>query len=92
MSSIIGRLQSGKRWWTAEFVLRTAGLALLGLCLMLARGIMRLVNQPPPHQGSPLELAMAAMAFACLSAGLALFLEGPELFRPVPLPPRPLIY
>jgi len=68
-----------------------AGLGLLALCALVARWTFSLVNQPPPHQGTPLELALAAIAFAGLSTGLALLFEGPDLFRRIPAPPRALI-
>lgn len=90
MVSIIRRLETGERWWAAEIVLRLAGLALLGVCAAAGLWVFRLANLPPPHQGTPLEFAGAAIAVVALSPGLALALEGPRLFRPVPLPPRPM--
>lgn len=91
MAAMIERIRRGERCWSAEFILRSAGLAVLYLSAQITRGLCRLVNQPPPHPGSPLEFAIAAAAFVCLSFGLALSLEGAGLFRPVPLPPRALI-
>lgn len=92
MNAILERLERGERWWAAEIVLRSIGLGLLHACALMLRRIFWLVHQPRPHQGAPLEFAVAAIAFACLSAGLALLLEGPGLFRRVDLPPRPLIH
>lgn len=88
MDTMMERLKQGERCWPAELVLRSAGLAVLYLCALLSRAAYRLVNQPPPHPGGPLEFAIAAAACACLSVGLALSLEGAGLLRPVPLPPR----
>jgi hypothetical protein len=91
MRAILVRLQNGQRWWVAELCLRTAGLWLLVLCGLAMRWCRRLTYEPPHHQATPLELAVAAIAVACLSAGLALLLEGPGLFRHVPLPPRAIL-
>ena len=91
MHEIRKRLESGKRWWAAEFVLRVLGLALLGAFGALWRVVIRLVGQAPPHQGTPLELAVAALAFVSLTSGLALAIEGPSLFRLLPMPPRALL-
>jgi hypothetical protein len=43
-SSVIRRLETGERWWTAEFVIRLAGLILLGLC---AAACLRLTRPVP---------------------------------------------
>jgi len=91
VSAIVERLARGERRWLAEFVLRVAGLVSLLLCALLSRVLSRLAEQAPPHSASPLEFLMGAAAFACLSAGLALLIEGAGLFRPVPMPPRALI-
>lgn len=88
MRTFLVRLKDGRRWWAAELVLRTAGLCLFALCGLAMRWCCRLANEPPPHQPTPFELAVAAIAMVCLSTGLALALEGPGLFRPTPLPPR----
>lgn len=64
--------------------MRASGLLLLVVCGLLWRCTCRLADQP----ATPLECAVAALAFACLSVGIALFVEGPGLLRPVPVPPR----
>jgi hypothetical protein len=89
-NSILARLHRGNRWWTAEFVLRAAGLGILGFCALMARTVCRLANQPPPHDGSPIEFVLGAVAVVSLWAGLALLFEGPGLFRLMPKPPRAL--
>ena len=91
MHEIGKRLESGERWWAAEFVFRVLGMALLGVFAALWRVVVRLVGQAPAHQGTPLELAVAALAFVCLTSGLALLIEGPGLFRLLPMPPRALM-
>jgi hypothetical protein len=66
-------------------------LGLLYVCTLFGRSVIRLVNQPPQHEATALEFAIAATTFVCLSAGLALLFEGQGLFRLVPLPPRALL-
>lgn len=88
MATMFERMKQGDGCWTAELTLRLAGLACLALSAFLARALGRLVNQVPPHSASPVELTVAAAVCACLSAGLALAVEGAGLFRLVPLPPR----
>jgi hypothetical protein len=41
---------------------------------------------PRPHPATFLEFAMTAAAFALLTTGLAFLVEGPGLFRQVPIP------
>lgn len=91
MRKIRHRLESDERWWAAEVVLRLIGLALLGACAAFGRVVLRLVGHSPPHQGTPAEFAVAALAFVCLTSGLALLFEGPGLFRLLPMPPRALL-
>ena len=91
MRKIRHRLESGERWWAAEVVLRLTGLALLGACTAFGRVVVRLAGHPPPHQATPAEFAVAALAFVCLTSGLALLFEGPGLFRLLPMPPRALL-
>jgi cytochrome b561 len=91
VASIMQRLEHGERCWPAELVLRAAGLGLLYLCVLLSRSLCRLVDQPPPHQASPAEFALAAVVFLCLSSGLALLIIGPGLFQLVPRPPRAML-
>jgi hypothetical protein len=90
LNSILHRLQRGKRWWAAELVLRVAGLGMLAFCALMARVVYRLANLPPPHDGTPREFILGAVAVVSLWTGLALFFEGPGLFRLLPKPPRAL--
>jgi hypothetical protein len=87
-SSVIRRLETGERWWTAEFVIRLAGLILLGLCAAACLRLTRLEHQPPRHAASLLEVLVAALTYLSFSAGWALSLGGPALFRLVPIPKR----
>lgn len=86
--SVIRRLETGERWWAAELVIRLVGLALLGICAVACLRLDRMVHQPPRHDASPLEGLVAALAYLSFSAGWALALVGPALFRLVPLPKR----
>lgn len=91
MKTILQRLRRGERVWTAELALRSAGAVLLYACLLAWRCDCRLVAASPAHDGTPVEMAVALLVWACLSTGLALTLVGPGLLRRVPLPPRALL-
>jgi len=91
MSSVFERLRLGQRCWSAEFVLRSLGLALLVACgkvLLLAH---HMVSALPSHPATFAEFALCAVSFLALTCGLALTIEGPGLFRLVPIPTRSLI-
>lgn len=90
MVSIWKRLERGERCWPAEVVLRLAGTSMLYACAVIWRALCRLVGQPP-HPSGPLEFIIAAGVCICLSAGLALTLEGSGLFRLLPMPPRAML-
>ena len=92
MSSHFDRLHRGERWWAAEFVLRTAGIALLGGCYKLALLAHRMIAAAPPHEATLGEFAICAAVFLALTSGLALTMEGPGLFRHVPVPSRSAWY
>ncbi|MCY1670513.1 hypothetical protein OVA07_05745 [Novosphingobium sp. SL115] len=88
MSSHFDRLRRGERWWAAELVFRTIGIALLGGCYRLALVAHRTISVPPPHGTTPGEFALCVGIFLSLAAGLALTMEGPGLLRDLPVPPR----
>lgn len=90
MKAIIKRMERGERVWAAELVLRLSGLALLGACRLAVAWLLRAVRTAPPHQATPAEVAVAMVAFVCLTTGLALLFEGPGLLRLLPRPPRAL--
>jgi hypothetical protein len=71
--------------------LRAIGFALLGACAALAGWLHRAVAQAPGHGTTSMELACAAALVACLMLGLALTVEGPGLFRHLPVPNRHFI-
>lgn len=87
-SRIMRRLESGERWWAAEIVLRSFGLALLGLCAAASWWLYRLVHQPPPHEARPLEMAVALVVVLGWSLGWSFLVVGPGLFKLVPVPSR----
>jgi hypothetical protein len=89
--TIIDRMRRGERCWPAEFALRGAGLVLLGLSALLAIALVRLMNHSPRGLETPFEFLLAALAFFCLTGGLALAFSGPGLFRDMPRPPRALL-
>lgn len=88
MSRHLDRLRRGERWWAAEFVLRTLGLALLVGCYQLALLAHRLVTLPTPHQVTLGEFAVCLGIVLLLTSGLALTIFGPGLFEEVPIPSR----
>lgn len=86
MKAIIRRLETGERWPIADFCLRLAGVALLGLCALAVAWLFRSVHQPPQHEPSPGELiaGLAAVHGWCL--GTSLLAAGQRLFELVTLP------
>lgn len=88
MGAILRRLETGKRWWAAEAVIRATGLVLLGLCAASARQLYRWVSAPPAHSVAPAEFILAMLAVACWALGTAFLFEGPGLFKLVPVPLR----
>lgn len=82
------RLESGERWWAAEIVLRSLGLALLGLCAAASVWLYRSVHQPPPHETRPLELLTALVMVLAWGLGWSFVVVGPGLFKLVPVPGR----
>jgi predicted small integral membrane protein len=88
MGKIMRRLESGERWWAAEIAFRLLGLVLLALCGGAALWLFRSVHLPPPHEARPLEYLGALLAFLSWSLGWACFVEGPGLFKLIPVPAR----
>jgi hypothetical protein len=48
--------------------------------------VHRWIVAPPPHQVTLAQFGFCAVIFALLTVGLALSIEGPGLFRLVPIP------
>ncbi|GAO53576.1 hypothetical protein [Novosphingobium sp. MD-1] len=92
MSRAFDRLRRGERWWAAELVMRSLGVLLLGGAHRASVWAHRIITTPPVHQTTPGELALCAMVFLLLTSGLAFVIEGPGLFRYVPIPSRSLWY
>ena len=66
---------------------RTLGVALLAVCALALHRIYLLINLPPTHQASPLELALGLVAVLTGVWGAAFLLIGPALLRPYAWPP-----
>ena len=88
MGMIMSRLERGERWWAAEILLRAFGLALLGSCVLAALWLYHSVHLPPPHDTRALEYAAALGAFLSWSLGWCFLVEGPGLFKLIPVPAR----
>ncbi len=88
MGRIMRRLESGERWWAAEIVIRSAGLGLLALCAVAALWLCRSVHLPPPHEPRLRDYGAALAAFLGWSLGWACLVEGPGLFKLIPVPSR----
>jgi hypothetical protein len=88
MSKIMRRLESGERWWTAEIALRSFGLVLLGFCAFAAMWLYRSVHASPAHVIAAFHYLVAALVFLSWSLGWCFLVEGPGLFKLIPVPPR----
>lgn len=88
MRAILRRLESGERWWLAELVLRTLGGVALGLCMMAAIAVYRSVGLAPAHPATLAEFGLSGIAVLLWATGWALLVDGPGLFRLVPVPPH----
>lgn len=88
MAKILQRLAGNDRWWAAEFVLRSVGLALLGLCIGVSLFLYHSAHQRLEHEPRALEYAGALVVFLSWSSGGALLTVGPGLFERIALPGR----
>lgn len=91
MTAILRRLESDRPGWAVQIAVRSAGLALLGLCAATAWWLHRSVHQLPPHGATLLEYAAALLTVASGCLGWALLGEGPGLFRLIPVPGRTIL-
>lgn len=88
MGRIMRRLESDERWWAAEILFRIVGLMLLALCSCAALWLYRSVHLLPAHNIRVFEYGAALIAFVSWSLGWSFLVEGPGLFKLMPVPPR----
>ncbi len=69
-------------------VVRAIGLTILGLCALAVSWLYRAVQAPQPHASTLVAAIAAAFAFLCWTIGGAFTVEGPALFKRVPIPGR----
>lgn len=82
MRDSLARIRRGERLWPIEIGARLLGLALLVLSLRLSLALQRhLAGGVTPGQ-----FAAGLAAFALLVCGLAALVEGPGLWRLLPVP------
>ncbi|KKW90834.1 MULTISPECIES: hypothetical protein [Sphingobium] len=74
--------------WTAQIGLRLAGLLLLASAWPEGGLLRRLVLQNPAAGVDVTEFLLAALLFVSASAGAALIVMGPLLWKPVQLSAR----
>lgn len=91
MDGILTRLATGDVTWFANALVRVVGLCLLLTSWLSTRFCWRLEHVPPPHQPTLLEFSVAGLAVVALSLGITSSIEGADLFRLQPLPPRPWV-
>jgi hypothetical protein len=82
------RLEKGEGSWGAQIVVRGLGALLLALCMASGSWLCRSVARPPAHGIAALEMLAAAVVVAAWWFGTAFLVEGPGLFRLVPVPGR----
>jgi hypothetical protein len=66
---------------------RLLGAALLGACALALHRAYLLIELPPYHQASPLELTLGLVAVLTGVWGAAFVVVGPALLRPYGWPP-----
>lgn len=88
MRAFLHRLEIGAGGWPAQLGLRFGGAVLLGLCALAVTVLAASIHYPPPHAAWPTEFGEAAISVITWALGWALLIEGPGLFRLIPVPPR----
>ena len=86
LARVLDRLHRGDRWWPAEVLFRTVGLALLGGCRKLALAGCHMAARPGLHPSALIMAGVSTAIVALLTCGLALAIGGPGLLRLVPDP------
>jgi len=81
-------LEEGTGGWRAQLGLRLGGVLLLGACALAVWALVVSMHRPPEHSASPAEFGEAISSVAAWMLGWALLIEGPGLFRLIPVPPR----
>lgn len=66
-------------------ILRISGLIAIGLSMLAGLGLEHLAAAGGRHHPNALEFLLAALSFACASAGAALLLCGPKLLERQPV-------
>lgn len=87
LHTALHRVRAGERCWEAETAVRSVGALLLGMCAAAIAGLHRLLTQPSHPVTAP-ELTLAALAVLGWMFGGAALVEGPRLFKLVPVPGR----
>lgn len=88
MGALLRRLENGAGGWPAQAGLRLGGATLLGLCALAVWTLILSLHRPPSHNASPAEFGEAVASVLTWALGWALLIEGPGLFRLIPVPPR----
>jgi hypothetical protein len=71
-----------------DLTLRAAGLVFLAVGALALRQVYFLVHEPPIHEASMIEMAIAAVGFLSLSAGSMLMAMGAHIFDQVEISKR----
>lgn len=82
MRDCLARIRRGERLWVAELVVRLLGLVLLGLSLRLSLWVQHQLGRVV----TPAQFAAGLGVFGLLVCGLAALVEGPGLWRLLPVP------
>jgi hypothetical protein len=82
------RLEKGEGSWGAHVAVRGLGALLLALSIASGTWLCRSVARPPVHGVALLEMLAAVAVVAGWWFGTAFLVEGPGLFRLVPVPGR----
>ncbi|HWU94782.1 MAG TPA: hypothetical protein VN029_04245, partial [Sphingomonas sp.] len=88
VKAFLRRLEQGAGGWPAQLGLRLGGAMLLGLCALAVWALAVSINRPPMHSADPAEFGEAVFSVIAWALGWALLIEGPDLFRLIPVPPR----
>ncbi|MBB4839700.1 MULTISPECIES: hypothetical protein [Sphingomonas] len=85
---LLRRMEQGEGGWPAQLWLRFGGVLLLGACALAVWTLVVSMNRPPQHNATPAEFGEALSGVVAWTLGWALLIEGPGLFRLIPVPPR----